>query len=120
MGPQGKGPGAQAGGPRPGQRKGAAPGNAVAKPGQKRRGRRGPQGNVQQPAYPGAARPGKQRMRRGQRAMQSSIRDEREYREPSISSMHAPKPGNPAPRITHKKRRTVDIPNDTPGGGDES
>jgi hypothetical protein len=93
------------------------------KAGQKRRGRRGPPGvggpGQTVPGYPPGTRPGKQRMRRGQRGMQSSIRDEREYREPSISSLHAPKPGNPSPRITLKKRRTIDVPPDT-SGGDES
>jgi hypothetical protein len=105
------GQGPQVGGPRPGgQRKGeGAPGQ---KAGSKRRGRRGPGGQPLTSAsgLPPGMRPGKQRLRRGQRAMQSSIRDEREYREPSISSLHAPKPGNPSPRITLKKRRTIDVP----------
>jgi hypothetical protein len=114
---------AQPGGPRPGQRKGAqGQGQGQAKPGQKRRGRRGTQGQPSNAtsAFPSGMRPGKQRMRRGQRAMGSSIRDEREYREPSVSSMHAPKPGNPSPRITLKKRRTIDVPPEGSSGGDES
>jgi 23S rRNA pseudouridine2605 synthase len=114
-------------GQRQGQRKGAAgqgQGQGQGKTGQKRRGRRGPPGiggpGQTVPGYPPGTRPGKQRMRRGQppqqRGMGSSIRDEREYREPSISSLHAPKPGNPSPRITLKKRRTIDVPPE----GDES
>ncbi len=116
----GAGPqGAPAGGPRQGQRKGEGA-QGQGKQG-KRRGRRGapagaPNGNVA--GYPPQGlRAGKQHMRRGQRAMGSSIRDEREYREPSVASMHAPKPGNPSPRITLKKRRTIDLPPE--GSGEE-
>jgi len=119
-GQSGAGPqGAPGGGPRPGQRKGEGT-QGQGKQG-KRRGRRGapggaPNGNVA--GYPPQGlRAGKQHMRRGQRAMGSSIRDEREYREPSVASMHAPKPGNPSPRITLKKRRTIDVPPE--GSGEE-
>jgi 23S rRNA pseudouridine2605 synthase len=100
-------PGAPGSGARQGQRKGeGAQGQGKAA---KRRGRRGPpNGNVA--GYAPGMRTGKQHARRGQRAMGSSIRDEREYREPSVASLHAPKPGNPSPRITLKKRRTIDLP----------
>jgi hypothetical protein len=105
------------GGPRQGQRKGEG-GQGQAKQA-KRRGRRTAQGQPSNASavFPsGGGRASKQAMRRGQHAMGSSIRDERDYREPSVASMHAPKPGNPSPRITLKKRRTIDVP---PEGSDE-
>ncbi|MCL4762048.1 MAG: rRNA pseudouridine synthase [Burkholderiales bacterium] len=114
-GKPGAAPQGQHAGARPGQRKGQAA-SGQAKP--RRRRRRRAADAFGMPGFAQGARPGKQQRMRGPqpRGLKSSIRDERDYREPSISSLHAPKPGNPAPRITRKKRRIVDLPADgTPG-----